>query len=29
MGLPVYRLALALAEFGVDTLALAAQSQSE
>ena len=29
MGLPVYRLALALADFGVDTLTLAAQSQSE
>ena len=29
MGLPVYRLALALADFGVDTLALAAGHQSE
>ena len=29
MGLPVYRLALALAGFGVDTLTLAARSQSE
>lgn len=29
MGLPVYRVALALADLGVDTLALAARAQSE